>query len=674
MMPDGPRIGKFRELGFLHGAALGCEEDVTAGLLEIARRNDGGEFFIFLKAHEIVDGFSARGRRGFGNFVNLQPVNAALGREEQNVAVRGGHEEMLDEIVVARLRADAALAAARLVTIGFHRSALDVAGMADGDGHFLVFDQVFELDFLDAVNDLRAALVAIGFQDFAQLGDDHGFQLLFAVQDFFEFLNALAQLRQFLQDFVDRQLRQAVQLQFEDRVDLRVGEPFALGRTDQIPGRGDDAVFLPVDLDAFDGAFLAADHHANIFVRKEIVQILTGIRAAGGPADDLDHVVDVVERDAVADQDVLALAGFAQFVGGAPADDVHAVLDEKAQQFEQAEFARLAGDDREQNHAERFLHLGHLEQFVQDDLRLFVALHFDDDAHAVAVAFVANVGDAINLFVLDQARDVFDQARFVDLIRQLGDDDVLAVLAALFDGGLGAYLERAAAGFVGLFDAFAAVDVAGGGKIRAGNQLHHFFQIGVGLFDQQDGGFDDFLQIVRRNVGGHAHGDTGGTVDQQIRNARGENDRLVFALIEVRDKINGLLLDVREHFFRDFREARFGVTHRGRGIAVHRAEIALAIHERVAHVEFLRQAHERVVDRRVTVRMELAENFADDLGAFAIGLRGGEAKLVHAEKDAAVHRLEAVAHVRQRAPDDYAHRVIEIRLLHLRFDIYRSDD
>ena len=36
--------------------------------------------------------------------------------------------------------------------------------------------------------------------------------------------------------------------------------------------------------------------------------------------------------------------------------------------------------------------------------------------------------------------------------------------------------------------------------------------------------------------------------------------------------------------------------------------------------------------------------------------------------------LEAVAHVGQGAPDDYAHGVIEIRFFHLRFDIHRSEN
>ncbi len=103
--------------------------------------------------------------------------------------------------------------------------------MADGDGHFLVFDQVFELDFLDAVHDLRAALVAVRFQDFAQLGNDHALQFFLAVKNFAELGDALANLREFLEDFVHGKLGEAVELQLEDRVDLDVTEAEARSRT-----------------------------------------------------------------------------------------------------------------------------------------------------------------------------------------------------------------------------------------------------------------------------------------------------------------------------------------------------------------------------------------------------------------------------------------------------------
>src|SRR5882762_11099609 len=34
-----------------------------------------------------------------------------------------------------------------------------------------------------------------------------------------------------------------------------------------------------------------------------------------------------------------------------------------------------------------------------------------------------------------------------------------------------------------------------------------------------------------------------------------------------------------------------------------------------------------------------------------------------------MHRLQAVADIRQRAPDDHAHRIVEIRSAHLVFDV-----
>src|SRR5208282_200709 len=296
----------------------------------------------------------------------------------------------------------------------------------------------------------------------------------------------------------------------------------------------------------------------------------------------------------------------------------------------------------------------------------------DDDAHAFAVGLVADVGDALELFELHEFGDMGDEPRLVHLVGDFGDDDVLAVLRFLLDGGLGAHGKGAPAGLVGLGDALAPADVAPGGKIGAGNDFHHFLERGVGLFHQQDGGVHHLAQIVRRDVGGHAHGDAARAVDQQIGDARGEDGGLGGALVEVGDEIYGFFLDVGEHFFRDARQARFRVPH-GRGrVAVHRAEVALAVHQRVAHVERLGHAHQRVVDGRVAVRMEFSEDFADDLGAFAVGLAGGEAQLVHAVEDAAMDGLQAVAHVGQGAPDDHAHGVVEVRFAHLDFDVYRN--
>ena len=60
------------------------------------------------------------------------------------------------------------------------------------------------------------------------------------------------------------------------------------------------------------------------------------------------------------------------------------------------------------------------------------------------------------------------QLRLVHLIRNLGDDDLLAIaLLRGLDFGLRAHLNRAAAGEVGLVDAAAADDDAAGREVRA---------------------------------------------------------------------------------------------------------------------------------------------------------------------------------------------------------------
>ena len=119
---------------------------------------------------------------------------------------------------------------------------------------------------------------------------------------------------------------------------------------------------------------------------------------------------------------------------------------------------------------------------------------------------------------------------------------------------------------------------------------------------------------------------------------------------------------------------RFGVPHRRRRIAVHRAEVALPVDQRVAHGERLRHAHQRVVDRR----RRRADGTCPSLRrrSWRTSAWGGCAcspiSCMPIE-NAAMHRLQAVADVGQRAADDHAHRVVEIRPAHLVFDVDRDD-
>jgi hypothetical protein len=73
------------------------------------------------------------------------------------------------------------------------------------------------------------------------------------------------------------------------------------------------------------------------------------------------------------------------------------------------------------------------------------------------------------------------------------------------------------------------------------------------------------------------------------------------------------------------------------------------------------------------VRVVRPHHVADDPRALLVRPVRLHAGLVHPVEDAAVDRLEPVAHVRQRARDDHAHRVVEEARAHLLLELARLD-
>ena len=170
---------------------------------------------------------------------------------------------------------------------------------------------------------------------------------------------------------------------------------------------------------------------------------------------------------------------------------------------------------------------------------------------------------------------------------------------------------------------------------------------------------------MRRDVGGHADGDAGRAVDQQVRETRRQDGGLLGLAVVVVLEVDGVLVDVAHHLHGERRHLGLGVP-RGRGAVVAgRAEVALAQRQRVAQGPGLDEAHEGVVDRGVAVRVVLAHDLADDAGALGERPVRAVAAVVHRVDHAAVHGLQAVAHVGQRTADDDAHRVVEVGALHL---------
>ena len=228
---------------------------------------------------------------------------------------------------------------------------------------------------------------------------------------------------------------------------------------------------------------------------------------------------------------------------------------------------------------------------IEHDLRVGVALAVDDDAHAVAARFVADVRNALDALVAHHVGNGLDELRLIDLIGDLRDDDAaphVRARAHFLDLALGADDDAALTRPVRLADAAPAHDDAARGEIGRGDILHELVDGDLRVVDEGDGAVDRLREVMGRDVGRHAHGDAVRPVDEEIGETRGEHGGLHLVAVEVGEEVHRLLVEVAKHLGSELRKARLGVTHGGSAVAVHRAEVAVSVHEGEVDGEVLR--------------------------------------------------------------------------------------
>ena len=119
---------------------------------------------------------------------------------------------------------------------------------------------------------------------------------------------------------------------------------------------------------------------------------------------------------------------------------------------------------------------------------------------------------------------------------------------------------------------------------------------------------------MRRDVGGHTDGDAGGSIEQQIWQARWQDHRLRFRPVVVRAERDGILVDFAYDRRAQRSQSTLRIAHRRRGVAVQGAEVAVSVDQGIPQGEGLRHPDQGVVERRVAVRMVAAHDVPDYLG------------------------------------------------------------
>ena len=148
-----------------------------------------------------------------------------------------------------------------------------------------------------------------------------------------------------------------------------------------------------------------------------------------------------------------------------------------------------------------------LVELVQDHVGVRVAPEVDDDAHARAVRFVAEVCDAFDGFLAHQVRNLFNETSLVHLVRKLGDDDARLAVGQRLDVRKRPHLDDAASRHVCLADAVRSEDLPCRREIRPLDDRHELLYGRIGIVDEHEHAIDDLAHIVRRDVRRHAHCD-----------------------------------------------------------------------------------------------------------------------------------------------------------------------
>jgi hypothetical protein len=116
--------------------------------------------------------------------------------------------------------------------------------------------------------------------------------------------------------------------------------------------------------------------------------------------------------------------------------------------------------------------------------------------------------------------------------------------------------------------------VAAGGKIRAFHPPAQLKRREVRVVGELDQSRADLREIVRRDVGRHADGDTGAAIDQKVGHARRQHHGFGLGAVVIRPEGDGFLLDLLQHFVGEPGQPALGVAHRRGAVAVERAEVA----------------------------------------------------------------------------------------------------
>ena len=174
---------------------------------------------------------------------------------------------------------------------------------------------------------------------------------------------------------------------------------------------------------------------------------------------------------------------------------------------------RLAMINGEHVDAEGGGQLRVLVEVVNDHLRDGIALKLDDHA-GVFIGFIANSRNLGEDLFIGQLCNALDERGAVDVVRDLGDDNLLFAATHFFHAEAATDLDGAFAGGEIILHGLEPGDGTAGREIGTLNVFHQALEVDIRIIDLGANAINHFAEVMRRNIGGHTDGDAGTAVDE----------------------------------------------------------------------------------------------------------------------------------------------------------------
>ena len=321
-------------------------------------------------------------------------------------------------------------------------------------------------------------------------------------------------------------------------------------------------------------------------------------------------------------------------------------------------------------YCKRTLQRSILVKSVQHYARHSILFEDDDDTNTLFVTLIVDIGDTLNLLLVDQGRNLLNHLGLIDHIGHLGNDDALTTRSGMLNLGACTHHYPTTTCFECLTDTLVAVDDTTCGEVGTLNIVGEFRYLNLGVVNIGADSIAHLREVVGCHIGSHTDSDTRRAIYQQERNSGRKHSRLLLRVVVVGHKVHSILVDISHHLVGNLTHTSLGITHCCCAITIHRTEVTLTVYQRITKAPPLGHTHHCVIYRTVAVGMEFTQHITDNLCTLTGRLVGVEAELVaHIIHNTTVHRLHTIAHIRQSTRNNNRHRIVDVGALHLLLNI-----